>query len=261
MTQNGFKERLQAGEVQIGIWSSMCSHIGCEIIADAGFDWIVIDTEHSPVEISGVYPLLQALARGTASPVVRVAWNDAVLLKRVLDIGAQTVLVPFIQNAEEARRAVSACRYPPAGTRGVAGSTRATRYGRDKSYFRQASDSLCLIVQVETREALDNLAEIASVDGVDAVFIGPSDLAASMGHIGNPGQEEVQTEIRDAIETLQRAGAAGGILAVTPEDAERYIALGFRFVACGVDTALLANASDALAARMRSSVANIGDGK
>lgn len=258
MERNRFKERLQTGETQVGIWSSLCSQVGAEILADAGFDWILIDTEHSPVDISGVYPLLQALSRGTASPVVRVAWNDPVLLKRVLDIGAKTVLVPFVQNAKEASLAVTSCRYPPKGTRGVAGSTRATRYGRDKTYFAKASDELCLVVQVETEDALLNLPEIADVEGVDAVFIGPSDLAASMGHIGDPGHEKVQAAIRSALRTLRNSRTPAGILAVTPEDAARYMSLGFNFVAGGVDTSMLAKASDDLAAVLHNAAGTQG---
>ncbi|HVY99065.1 MAG TPA: HpcH/HpaI aldolase/citrate lyase family protein [Dongiaceae bacterium] len=251
MASNPFKDAIQAGRVQIGLWSSMCSVISTEIAADAGFDWILLDAEHSPVEVADLYPLLQASARGTAHAAVRLAWNDKVLIKRALDIGAQTILVPFVQNAEEARQAALACGYPPHGVRGVAGSTRATRYGRDKSYFKTARDGICLIVQVETVEALRSLEAIAAVDGVDAVFIGPSDLAASMGHIGNPGHEDVQQVLLGAVERLKAVGKPAGILAVTEADAKRYRDWGYVFVAAGVDTVLFARSVDALAAGMK----------
>lgn len=254
---NTFKAAILAGRPQIGIWSSMCSHVGAEIIADAGFDWILIDTEHSPVDISGVYPLLQAVGRGTAAPIVRVAWNDPVLLKRVLDIGAQTVLVPFVQNAQEAATAVQGCLYPPHGMRGVSGSMRANRYGRDVSYGTTAADELCLIVQVETEEALANIAEIALVPGVDGVFVGPSDLAASMGHLGNPNHPDVQTAIRGAIDTLKGLNVPGGILTPSAVDAARYQEWGYCFVAGGVDTAMLAKAADTLATQLRASAEEV----
>jgi 4-hydroxy-2-oxoheptanedioate aldolase len=248
---NRFKQAIALGQRQIGIWSSLCSRVATEIIADAGFDWILFDAEHSPVEIAGLYDLLQAAGRSRASLAVRLASNDKVMIKRALDIGAQTLLIPFIQNADEARAAVRACRYPPDGVRGVAGSTRASRYGRDKGYFKSAGDNICLIAQVETGEALGNLEAIAKTDGVDAVFIGPSDLAASMGHIGNPGHADVQGAIRDALTRLTALGVPAGILAVTAQDARRYGDWGFTFVAAGVDTVLLARAADQLVAEVQ----------
>jgi len=230
----------------------MCSIVSTEIAASAGFDWLLFDAEHSPVEIAGLYPLLQAAAGGETHAAVRLAWNDKVLIKRALDIGARTILVPFVQNAEEARQAALSVSYPPHGVRGVAGSTRATRYGRDKTYFSEARDGICLIVQVETAEALSNLEEIAAVDGIDAVFIGPSDLAASMGHIGNPAHEDVQRALKDAVERLEKTGTPAGILAVTEADAKRYKDWGYVFVAAGVDTALFAKSLDNLSAAMKS---------
>ena len=147
-TRNAFKHAIAAGKLQIGLWSSLCSNIGAEIIADSGFDWILYDSEHSPNEIPGLMSQLQAAARGTATPIVRPAWNDAVLIKRVLDIGTQSILVPFVQNAEEARRAVAAAYYPPAGIRGTAASSRASRYGRVKDYLKIANAEICVLVQV-----------------------------------------------------------------------------------------------------------------
>ncbi|WP_367716601.1 HpcH/HpaI aldolase/citrate lyase family protein [Nitratireductor sp. GISD-1A_MAKvit] len=249
--ENTFKKRLLAGDTLIGLWSSLCSPIAAEALADAGFDWLLFDSEHSPVEVAGLYPLLQAASRGSAEAIVRPAWNDKVLIKRVLDIGAQTVLVPFVQNADEARAAVAATRYPPEGIRGVAGSTRASRYGRAKDYFNIANREVCLLVQIETGEALEALGEIACVDGVDGVFIGPSDLAASLGHLGNPGQEDVQRALRGAVDQLREMGKPAGILATNPEDAKRYRDWGYQFVASGVDLGLLVKAADTLAVQMK----------
>src|SRR5215470_7383166 len=178
LNRNVFKQALKERRLQIGLWSSLASNIGAEIVADSGFDWILLDMEHSPNEVPILLAQLQAMTRGTATPVIRPAWNDPVLIKRVLDIGAQSVLLPYVQNAEEARRAVAAVRYPPAGIRGVAASSRASRYGRVKDYLKNANGEICLLVQVETRAALDQLEEIAAIEGVDGVFIGPSDLSA-----------------------------------------------------------------------------------
>jgi 4-hydroxy-2-oxoheptanedioate aldolase len=251
MAANGFKQAIRSGETQIGLWSSMCSIVGTEIAASAGFDWLLFDAEHSPVEIADLYPLLQAAGRGSTHTAVRLAWNDRVLIKRALDIGAQTILVPFVQNAEEAREAAAACRYPPDGVRGVAASTRASRYGRDRSYLANAREGICLIVQVETTDALANLEDIAAVEGVDGVFLGPSDLAASMGHLGDPGHEDVQRVLKDAVRRLKAAGTPAGILAASEADAKRYRDWGYLFVAAGVDTALLARALDGLVAALK----------
>ncbi len=256
MAANPFQQAIANRQVQVGLWSSLCSPVGAEIIAGAGFDWILFDTEHAPVEVAMLLPLLQAAAGGTAQAVVRPAWNDPVLLKRVLDIGAPSVLVPFVQDADQAAAAVAACRYPPAGVRGVAGSTRASGFGRDRDYLATANDNVCVLVQVETRTALDNLDAIAAVDGVDGVFIGPSDLAASLGHLGRPGAAEVQAAIADALARIDAAGKPAGILAVQLDDALRYRDMGFTFVAAGVDNSILARGADELAARMKSTPGN-----
>ncbi|MDZ7839580.1 MAG: aldolase/citrate lyase family protein [Gammaproteobacteria bacterium] len=251
MAANPFKAAIQARRPQVGVWSSLCSPVAAEIVAGAGFDWILFDTEHSPVEIAGLPPLLRAAGRGTASAAVRPAWNDPVLLKRILDLGPRTVLIPFIQNADEAAAAVAACRYPPAGSRGVAGSTRATAYGRDKSYLQTANEQVCVLAQLETPTALGNLESIAAVDGIDGVFIGPSDLAASMGHIGLPDHPAVQAAIKDASVRIAGAGKPAGILATSPEAALGYLDEDFTFVAAGVDTAILARSMDELAKRIK----------
>lgn len=244
---NTFKAALKRGELQIGLWSSLCSPIVSEIISQSGFDWILVDTEHSPNEPPDVLAQLQALKGGTATPIVRPAWNDAVLLKRLLDIGVQAVLVPFVQNAEEARKAVAACRYPPNGIRGITTSGRGSHYGRVPDYLKRADGEICVLVQVETGEALARIEEIASVDSVDGVFIGPADLSASLGHIGNPGHPEVQAAIQDAVKRLTAIGKPAGILTPSEPDARRYIEWGYRFVAVGSDLGLMAKHADALA--------------
>jgi 4-hydroxy-2-oxoheptanedioate aldolase len=184
--------------------------------------------------------------------VVRPAWNDPVLFKRLLDIGVQSLLVPFVQNADEARRAVAATRYPPAGIRGVATTTRAGRYGRVKDYLGRAQDEICVIVQIETRSALASLESIAAVDGVDALFIGPSDLAADMGHLGDNAHPDVRAAIDDAIRRILKVGKAAGILAPIEADARHWLELGCTFVAVGSDAGILARQTEALAAKFKS---------
>src|SRR5205807_3805349 len=184
LPQNGFKRALASGEPQIGLWSSLSSHYTVEVIAGAGFDWILLDTEHSPSDLESVLTQLQAAAPYPTHPVVRVPWNDMVSIKRVLDIGAQSLLVPYVSSAQEAAHAVSHTRYPPKGVRGVAGTTRATRFGRIQDYARRAHEEICLLVQVETQAALDNIEAICAIEGVDGVFVGPADLHASFGHTG-----------------------------------------------------------------------------
>jgi 4-hydroxy-2-oxoheptanedioate aldolase len=252
LQRNVFKYALAQGKLQIGLWSSLCSNIAAEIISDSGFDWILLDTEHSPNEIPGLLSQLQAVARGTATPIVRPAWNDAVLAKRILDIGAQSLLFPYVQNAEEARRAVASTRYPPQGVRGVAVASRASRYGRTPGYLTKANAEICVLVQVETGPALGQLEAIAKVEGVDGVFIGPSDLAASLGHLGNPQHADVQAAIEDAGKRLKAIGKPAGILTGNEEEARRYIGWGYLFVAVGADVGLLARNADALAKKFKS---------
>src|SRR5574339_821572 len=184
LPQNAFKRALRAGKAQIGLWSSLSSNYTVEVIAGTGFDWILLDTEHSPNDLESLLTQLQAAAPYPTHPVVRVPWNDMVTIKRTLDIGAQSLLVPYVSTKEEARDAVSFTRYPPAGVRGVAGTTRATRFGRIQGYAKKAHEEICVLVQVETKQALDNLEAICAVEGVDGVFIGPADLHASLGYPG-----------------------------------------------------------------------------
>ncbi len=250
---NVFKRRLAAGETQIGLWCSLCSNIAAEIVADSGFDWLLHDTEHSPNEIPSVLAALQAVQGRPTASVVRPAWNDLVLIKRILDIGAQTIIVPYVQNAEEAQRAVAATRYPPAGIRGVAGATRASRFARTTDYLTRANDEICVLVQVETGEALNQLEAIAAVDGVDGIFIGPSDLSASLGHIGRPAHADVQAAIEKAGRRIRAAGRGAGILTSNESEARRYIDWGYNFVAVGSDIGLLSRAADTLANAFRPS--------
>jgi 4-hydroxy-2-oxoheptanedioate aldolase len=247
---NKFKKALKEGKPQIGIWSSLSSHIVAEILAHAGFDWVLLDTEHSPNELPMVQSQLHAMTGGTASGVVRPAWNDMVLVKRYLDIGAQSLLLPYVQTAEEAQNAVRYTRYPQAGLRGVAGATRAAGYGRTKDYMKRAHEEICLLVQAETRKSLANLEAIAEVEGVDGVFIGPNDLAADLGHLGNWQHPDVWKAMEDAAKRIRKCGKAPGIL-VGEADGQRCLDAGFLFVAVGADTGMLVRGSDALAAKFR----------
>lgn len=251
--RNAFKAGLRAKTLQIGLWQSLCSNIGAEICSDSGFDWLLLDTEHSPNEIPDLLSQLQALEKGTATPIIRPAWNDAVLIKRCLDIGAQTLLVPYVQSVEEAKAAVAATRYPPQGIRGVSVAARASRYGRVPGYLTKANDEICVLVQVETRQSLDAIEAIAKVEGVDGVFIGPSDLAASLGHLGNPQHAEVQAAMKDAVERLTKVGKPAGILTGNEDEARRYIDWGYLFVAVGSDVGLLAKSADMLAKKFKPS--------
>jgi 4-hydroxy-2-oxoheptanedioate aldolase len=249
--RNAFKQALSSCERQVGLWSGLASPIAAEIIAGAGFDWIVIDGEHAPNDISTLLPQLQAMRAGTAEPVFRVPWNEPVIIKRALDVGARSLLVPFVQNADEARRAVAASRYPPLGIRGVAVVTRATEYGRTQGYHRNAHLDTCVLVQVETRAALKEIEAIAAVEGVDGIFIGPSDLAADLGHLGNPKHPDVQAAIKDAAERIRAAGKSAGTLSGSLDDVEHLIGLGFNFTATGSDVGILARGAEGVAARFK----------
>lgn len=250
LPKNRFKQRLLAGETQIGLWCTLSDAYAAEAVAGSGFDWLLLDTEHSPGGVETTLAQLQAIAPYPVSPIVRPAANDPVLIKKFLDIGAQTLLVPFVQTPDEARAAVASMRYAPAGIRGVAGTTRATRFGRVKDYFKAAHEELCLLVQVETREALDQLEAIAAVDGVDGVFIGPNDLAASLGHVGDTAHPEVVEAVEGAMRRLKALGKSSGVYAA-PDVVRGLIGLGCRFAAVGGDAGLLVRAADRLAAEFK----------
>ncbi len=247
---NRFKQRLLAGERQIGLWCSMADPYAAEAVAGSGFDWLMFDTEHSPGGVESVLAQLQAVAPYPVSPVVRPAANDTVLIKKFLDVGVQTLLVPYVQSVQEAQAAVAAMRYPPAGVRGVAGTTRAAGFGRVADYHRLAASELCLLVQVETDEALEQLEAIAAVDGVDGVFIGPNDLAASLGHVGDQSHPEVVAAVEGAILRLKAVGKPSGIY-TGPDFARRCLDLGASFAAVGGDLALLVKGADRLAAQFQ----------
>lgn len=255
---NHFKRALKAGKPQIGLWCTLASPYSMEIVSGSGFDWALLDTEHTPNDLQEIMALLHAVAAGNAGmphpvhPVVRPAWNDNVLIKRYLDIGAQSLLIPYVQNADEAQNAVDAMRYPPEGLRGVSGLTRATRFGRVKDYAKRAHEELCLMVQIETQEGLDNLDKICAVDGVDGVFIGPGDLHASLGYAGETANPKVMPLIDDAIVRIRKAGKAPGILTGNEQHAKHWLEIGCQFTAVGIDAAILARETEKLAARFKS---------
>lgn len=250
MIRNEFKRRLRAGESQVGLWCSAPGGYVAECVAGAGFDWLCFDTEHSPSDPLVALASLQGAAPYPVSCLVRPAWNDAVLIKRVLDVGAQTLVVPYVQGAAEAEAAVRAVRYPPGGVRGVSTLTRANRFGRVEDYLSAADDEICLLVQVETLEAVARIEEIAAVDGVDGLFIGPSDLAASMGKLGRPMDPEVVAVVEAAIPRIVATGKAAGIL-TGPDFGRRCIELGSTVTGVGVDLTILARGADALARSFR----------
>ncbi|MEP7260316.1 MAG: aldolase/citrate lyase family protein, partial [Usitatibacter sp.] len=220
-------------------------------VAGSGFDWLLIDGEHSPNDPPTVLPQLQAAAPYPVSCIVRPAWNDKVLIKRYLDIGTQSLLVPYVQNADEAAAAVAAIRHPLRGVRGVAGVTRASRYGRVTDYAKHADAELCMLVQVESGEALANIEKIAAVDGIDGIFIGPADLAAGLGYLGQMGHADVQAAIQDAIKRIRSCNKPAGILTADEASARKYIEWGTTFTAVGLDAMILARESEKLAAKFK----------
>ena len=243
--KNRFKEAISRGEVQIGLWLSTASSYIAEMAATCDYDWLLIDGEHAPNNVQTLLAQLQAVAPYPAHPVVRPLEGDKALLKQVLDIGAQTVLVPMVDTADDARRMVDALRYPPHGVRGVGASiARASRWSRVPKYMAQAEENLCLLVQVESRKALENLDEIIDVEGVDGVFIGPADLSASLGHPDDAGHPEVTAIIERTIRRIREKGKAPGILAVDPVMARKCVEWGATFVAVAVDTMLFIDAMD-----------------
>jgi len=246
---NPFKRALRDRERQLGLWLGLANPYTAEICAGAGFDWLLIDGEHAPNTLQTILQQLQAVAPYPVAPVVRPPWNDAVLIKQLLDAGVQNLLVPMVQSAAEAAAAVAAVRYPPQGIRGVGSAlARASRWNRIPDYLHRANDEMCVLVQIETPEGVAALDDILGVEGVDGVFIGPSDLSANMGHIGNPAHPEVQSVIDDAIVRILKAGKAPGILHADPKLCRHWMDLGAVFVAVGVDASLLARATESVAA-------------
>ncbi len=251
--KNNFKIALKSGErAQIGLWLGLTDPICAEISAGAGFEWLLLDGEHASNDVRSILAQLQAVAPYPVHPIVRPVSGDVQLIKQLLDIGAQTLLVPMVESGEQAELLVRAMRYPPAGIRGVgAALARASQWSRVPNYLDEANDQMCLLVQVETRAGLENLDAIARVEGVDGVFIGPSDLSAALGHLGKPAHPDVQKAIEGAIGRIRASGRAAGILTTDEAQARQYLALGCRFVAVGLDGNLLMRATQELARKFR----------
>ena len=259
---NAFRQLLGAAgqHTPIGTWIMSASPIVAEAVGHAGFDWGVIDMEHSPLDIMQVAQMLQALSATRLEPVVRVPWNDPVTVKRVLDAGATTVLFPFVQTPEEAQRAVASTRYPPEGNRGMAGMSRATKFGTAANYARTANDTMGVIVQLETAEAVQSLESIAAVPGVDAIFIGPGDLSATMGHVGQATHPDVMALMGRAAQRAKAIGKPIGTVGGTPEVVAQYRAAGFDYVAIASDLGLLMRSAQAALGTLRAQGAGTAAG-
>lgn len=248
---NRFKQAIKQGVRQIGMWLSIGDSTTAEICASAGFDWVLIDGEHTPQTPHSIVEQLRAIGcHPDTHAIARVPTADQIVIKQYLDMGVQTILVPMVETAEQAKAVVTACRYPPQGTRGLGGA-RAALWGGRRDYLKVANDEIAVIVQVETGLALDNLEAIAAVDGIDGVFIGPADLSASLGHLGNPAHEEVQSAVTDAIARIRATGKAAGILTRDETLARRYLDLGTLIVGVGMDAQMLAAQTRALAASFK----------
>jgi 2-keto-3-deoxy-L-rhamnonate aldolase RhmA len=251
LSMNPFVQKLQAAPLSTGTFIMSGSALVAEAVGCCGFDWAIVDGEHSPIDTMDLAHMLQALGTTPTVPIVRLAWNDPVLVKRALDAGASTVLFPFVQDAAEAAQAVRATRYPPEGIRGMAGLSRASRFGAVADHFRTANSRIGVIVQLETPAALDQLEAIAAVPGIDALFVGPTDLSGSMGHPGDSQHPDVQRAVADFARRCNAAGKPAGTLAANPEQAKRYAEAGFRFVALASDLGFLTGQARALLARVR----------
>ena len=250
---NPFKDMLRnrAAKTPCGTWVMSASPIVAEAIGTAGFDWAVLDMEHTPLDLMELVHLLQAVGNTPMAPVVRVPWNDTPYVKRVLDAGAPTLLFPFIQNADEARRAVAATRYPPEGVRGMAGMSRASRFGTVPNFFKQANQDVCVVLQLETVESITQLEAIAAVPGVDALFVGPGDLSGTMGHVGQLTHPAVLAQMADAAKRCHALGMPIGTVGGTPEVVAQYRSIGYDFVAVASDLGLLMRAAQGAAAALR----------
>ena len=243
---NRFRADLLAGKRLIGCWCSLANPISTEVLGIAGFDWLLLDGEHAPNDVTTLVPQLMALKDSPSAPVVRPSWNDVVEIKRLLDSGFYNFLIPFVQSAEEAQRAVAATRYPPQGIRGVSVAQRSNRFGTVAGYFEGINEQICVMVQIESGRGVDAAAAIAAVDGVDGLFIGPSDLAAGLGHLGNPNHPEVQQAMAKVFAGAKAVGKAIGILAPVEADARRYMDMGATFVAVGSDLGVFRSGTQAL---------------
>ena len=256
---NPFKKALAEKRLQLGLWLGLANATTAELCAGAGFDWLLVDGEHAPFDIPTLEAQLRSIATSSSHPVVRPPIGETWIIKQLLDIGAQTLLVPMVDTPEQAHEVVRATRYPPHGIRGVgAALARASAYNRVGDYLTTANDQICVLLQVETTRGLANIEAIAAVDGVDGIFIGPSDLAADMGHLGNPGHPDVQHAVRSGLARILASGRAAGILTADEKLAQGYIALGATFVAVGTDVTLLSRATTDLAARFSKSPRTAG---
>ncbi len=240
---NTFRQRVTAGERVIGCWSALASPITTEILGLAGFDWVLLDGEHAPNDINTFVPQLMALKDSNSAAVVRPPCNDPIIIKRLLDIGFYNLLIPFVETQKDAENAVAATRYPPQGYRGVSVGHRSNVYGTVPDYFQNINDNISVLVQIESQLGVDNIDEIASVPGVDGIFVGPGDLSAALGYIGQPNHPEVQKVIKHIFERAKALGVAQGILAPVEEDAKRYLEWGATFVAVGSDLGLFKKAT------------------
>ena len=244
---NQFKQDMLERKKLIGCWAALGNPISTEILGLAGFDWLLLDGEHAINDVMTFVPQLMALKDSISAPVVRPASNDQVLIKRLLDIGFYNFLIPYIETVEQAKQAVSYTRYPPEGLRGVSVAHRSNAFGTIPDYFTKINQNICVMLQIETQQAVDNVEAITAVEGVDGIFVGPSDLSASLGHFGNPKHPDVQATIKHVFEVAKTQGKACGILAPIEADAHHYIAMGATFVAVGSDLSLLRNSTQTLA--------------
>ena len=252
MITNTFKQALKAGRPQIGLWNSLADPYVAEALATAGFDWLLIDGEHAPNDLRSMLGILQAVAPYPTHPIVRPPIGDVALIKQIVEIGAQTLLIPMVETAEQAARMVAATRYPPQGIRGVGSSgARSSRWSGIPRYVHEANDQMCVLVQVESTTGLANLASIAAIEGVDGVFFGPADLSASRGHLGNAAHPDVVAAMTNGVKTILAAGKAPGILMVDNAASQYYLDLGALFVAVGVDAMMLVQAAKTLAATFK----------
>jgi 2-keto-3-deoxy-L-rhamnonate aldolase RhmA len=250
---NHFKRAIATGKTQIGAWLMSAAPSTAEALGSVGFDFLVVDMEHTPIDTPQMIGILQAIAGTPSQAVVRPPWNDAVMVKRAMDAGAQTLLFPFVQNADEAKRAVASTRYPPGGIRGVAGTHRGSRYGTIPNYLQRANEEVCVIVQIETLPSFAQLEAIAAVPGVDSIFIGPGDLSASMGYIGDIGNAAVQDKLKEGAQACKRLGKPSGIIGMNPDMAGKFIDYGFSWVAVGSDMGYMVSRGQEYLAKMRGS--------
>ena len=248
---NPFRAGLRQNKKMIGFWCMAASNVVTEVLSGAGFDWLLIDAEHSTNDLESLVVQSQVMKRGVTACVVRPPWNDFVMIKRLMDCGFANFLIPMVQTEEEAVAAVAATRYPPAGIRGVSTFSRANDYGNVEGYHATANENIGLTIQVETKETLDELEKICAIDEIDGIFLGPQDFAASLGHMLDPGHPEVQEGIKHVVDVANAHGKAAGILTPNEDDARRYIEWGYTFVAVGVDLGLLKSTASSLAARFK----------